>query len=191
MPRLFTALWPAPPAVEDLSAAVARLPRERVERATADLGRFRFLPPERWHLTLRFHGAAEPEPLAARLDERVAELTARPRMRLAGSGVFRGVLWVGAEPAGEADAAALRELVRAADGDPETFRAHLTIARWSAGRPRGLAGLLEAYAGPWWEAAEAALVRSDQDHTGSTYRTLHRAGLPSANAGEPGDGPRP
>lgn len=188
MPRLFTALWPAEPVIADLSAALAAIPATRIDAAAAGLRGFRFMPVEQWHLTLRFHGPAEPEPLAELLDRRVAELAARPRLRLAGTGTFRGVLWAGAEPATEEDAAALRALVRAAGGEPERFRAHLTLARWNAGRPKAgsVTGLLGSYAGPWWVAAEAALVRSDQQPTGPVYRTLHRVELPGTNAGEPG-----
>ncbi len=188
--RLFTALWPSDGAVEHLADAVAGLAPARVAAASEGLRRFRFVPAAKWHLTLRFHGSAEPEPLSERLDRRVAGLTGRPHLRLAGAGAFRSVLWVGAEPASDRDAELLRELVRAADGDPEEFRAHLTVARWNAGRPSGgaLTGLLRSYSGPWWEVGEVTLVRSDQESEGATYRTVHRTRLGGPDAGEPNAG---
>ena len=183
-PRLFTALWPSQAAVEHLAGAVSGLAAARVAAASEGLRRFRFVPASKWHLTLRFHGSAEPGPLSERLDRRVAGLTGRPHLRLTGAGAFRSVLWVGAEPASGRDAELLRELVRAAGGDPEEFRAHLTVARWNAGRPSGgrLTGLLRAYSGPWWEVGEVALVRSDQEAEGSAYRTVHRVRLGGPDA---------
>ncbi|KAA5831080.1 2'-5' RNA ligase family protein [Saccharopolyspora hirsuta] len=178
--RLFTALWPSGEAVRHLSAAVDRLDRERLAAATAGLRKFRFSAPDRWHLTLCFHGDdADQDEVTERLDRRVARLLttdpAPPRLRLAGSGTFRGVLWIGVEPATDDDDRALR----AAGGDPHGYRAHLTIARWASGRGDRelLPGLFTGYAGPWWESRELTVVRSDLREGGPAYRTVHRVGV--------------
>ncbi|WP_029534896.1 RNA 2',3'-cyclic phosphodiesterase [Saccharopolyspora spinosa] len=182
--RLFTALWPSEEAVRHLASTVGRLRPDRVAEATAGLRKFRFTPSQRWHLTLRFHGDdADQQHVIERLDHRVARLLeadpAPPQLRLAGAGTFRGVLWIGVEPGTDSDDAALRGLVRAAGGDPRGYTAHLTIARWAAGRADRelLPGLLAGYAGPWWQSRELAVVRSDLREGGREYRTVHRVAL--------------
>nr|WP_246458379.1 RNA 2',3'-cyclic phosphodiesterase [Saccharopolyspora gloriosae] len=181
---MFTAVWPPREAIEHLSGA---LDEAGLERAGAGVRRFRLMPPRQWHLTLCFHGPADPAASAVRLDDRVREATA-PRLRLAGAGTFRGVLWAGVEPAADSDARALRALVRAAGGDPEAFRAHLTLARWNEGRPdrRALLAGLDDYAGPWWDASEVALVRSDQGPAGPVYRNVRSVAVPRRSAGDQG-----
>ncbi|MER7011176.1 2'-5' RNA ligase family protein [Saccharopolyspora sp. NPDC000359] len=188
--RLFTALWPSEEAVRHLSAAVDRLDRKRLAAATAGLRKFRFSAPERWHLTLCFHGDdADQDEVTERLDRRVARLLtadpAPPRLRLSGSGTFRGVLWIGVEPEATGDDRALRALVRAAGGDPHGYRAHLTIARWAAGRGDRelLTGLFAGYAGPWWEARELTVVHSDLRESGPAHRTVHRVGVTRTSSG--------
>ena len=181
--RLFTGLWPAREAVRDLSRTVGRLAAERPEQlasATANLRGFRLLPADRWHLTLRFHGDdADPEEVGEQLAERLraAEL-APPRLRLAGSGTFAGALWLAVEPAAEQDARSLRGLVRAAGGDPDEHRAHVTAARWRRGRARAeLAALLADHVGPWFTADEVAVVRSERRARGAEYATVRRVRL--------------
>nr|WP_228046359.1 2'-5' RNA ligase family protein [Saccharopolyspora sp. HNM0983] len=184
---MFTALWPSAEAVDDLVAALAALDEHRVAAATAGLRTFRFVPSARWHLTLCFHGDdADEHDLAERLEAGAARAAAYPpALRVAGAGVFRGVLWAGVRPAGAEDGRALRELVRAAGGDPEAHRAHLTVARWAAGRAdrAALTGLLDGYAGPWWTADELALVRSEQRAGGREYRTVHRVPVTRGRSG--------
>jgi RNA 2',3'-cyclic 3'-phosphodiesterase len=176
--RLFTALWPSGEAVAHLGEAVAALDPAQVSEATAGLRKFRFAAAERWHLTLRFHGDdADPRRVAERLDRRMRRVTgAPPTLRLTGAGTFRGVLWIGVEAATGDDRRTLRELVRAAGGDPDGFRAHLTIARWASGGAgrRAVAALLTGYTGPWWTAGELAVMRSDQGEGAPVYRAVHR-----------------
>ncbi|MBB5155655.1 2'-5' RNA ligase family protein [Saccharopolyspora phatthalungensis] len=188
--RLFTALWPAEEAVRHLASAVDRLDPGRVAEATAGLRKFRFTPARRWHLTLCFHGDdADQQRVTDRLDRRVARLRETdpvpPRLRLAGAGIFRGVLWVGVEPETDSDEAALRALVRAAGGDPRGYAAHLTIARWAAGRGDRelLPGLFAGYAGPWWRPRELAVVASDLQEGARGYRTVHRAAVTGESPG--------
>lgn len=195
--RLFTGIWPPQQAVRDLLDVVQRLPSERpaeFRAATAGLRGFRFSPAERWHLTLCFHGDdADPDQLGQRLELRLRTAgTEPPRMRLAGAGVFAGVLWVAAEPAQERDARAWHELVRVAGADPDEHRTHLTVARWRSGHARrDLSALLGDYQGPWWSGREVALVRSDPGASGPKYTTLRRVRLTGADSGEEGEGCSP
>ncbi|MGP4018177.1 RNA 2',3'-cyclic phosphodiesterase [Saccharopolyspora sp. 5N708] len=186
--RLFTALWPSEEAVRHLSSTVDRLDPDLVAEATAGLRKFRFTAPQRWHLTLCFHGDdADQQHVTDRLERRVAQLRAAdpPRLRLAGAGTFRGVLWTGVEAATEADDITLRALVRAAGGDPHDYRAHLTIARWVGGRADRelLPGLFADYAGPWWQCRELTVVCSDLREGAPVYRTVHRAAVPPESSG--------
>ena len=57
MTRLFVAAWPP----DDVVAELRALPRK-------DQRGVRFVPPENWHVTLRFLGAADPDAVGAALD---------------------------------------------------------------------------------------------------------------------------
>jgi 2'-5' RNA ligase len=188
---LFTAMWPSDEAIRHLASEVdgLRAEPERIAGASAGLRGFRFLPQQNWHVTLCFHGRrpddAEQDRLGARLDRRLSRVSGTPRVRLAGCGLFRGVLWVGVRPDSDGDAAILREMVRAAGSDPRDFHGHLTVARWASGRPdrAAMRGLLSGYAGPWWTVSSVALVRGDQEAGARVYRTVHRVELPRPGAG--------
>ncbi|MDR7300636.1 RNA 2',3'-cyclic phosphodiesterase [Haloactinomyces albus] len=186
--RLFTALWPSQEAVRHLAAAVETVRStqpKRLAQATEGLRKFRFLPPERWHLTLCFHGDdAEPDRVGDRLARRVGRVGRTqpgfgpPRLRMTGAGVFRGVLWVGVQPGGQEDAAVLSTVAGMAGADARSFRAHVTVARWAAGRAdRALPDLLTAYEGPWWSADEVSVVSSEQQSSAPVYRTIRRVAL--------------
>lgn len=185
--RLFTAVWPSSAALDHLDDWLGTLDRARLEPATVSTTGFRLIPRERRHLTLAFHGDdSEPEWQSDRLDRRMARLVREepefvaPRMRLRGCGFFRGVLWLGVEFAAEDDAGSLRRLVRLAGADPRKHRAHLTLARWSAGATdkSALRRLFESYEGPWWGADELSLIASEVDGGTRTYRTVHRVSVP-------------
>lgn len=173
--RLFTALWLPREAVDHLDGVLERI-RAQVGPTPPS---FRWIPAQRWHLTLSFHGDdADPDKLAARLRRRAHGLAA-PQLRLASSGTFSGALWVGVEPAGNADRVALRDLAKSAATDPSDFRAHLTVARWSRGRPdrAALTAPLTDYCGPWWKPEDIALVRSELPPTEPRYVTMERVAL--------------
>jgi 2'-5' RNA ligase len=164
---LFSAVWPSETALAHLATAVGRVELPAGARP---------VPPEKWHLTLAFYGNdASPQERAEHLDEQVAGLAA-PELRLAGAGTFGGVLWVGVEGATPRDGAALDALAAAA-GAGETFRPHVTVARWRQHRPRRrLAEQLAGYRGPAWTVSQVSLVRSG---LGAGYTTVHRVALAS------------
>lgn len=192
--RLFTALWPSDAAIRHMRGAVRGLSQERLTEATRALSGFRMMPEAQWHVTLCFHGSADPEHLARRLDRRVLRLSRKEpglgnlRLRIAGAGTFRGVLWVGVHPEAESDANTLRELVRVAGGNPDVYRGHLTLARWNRGRPDRalLGGFLAGYEGPRWTVPDITLVRSEQHRGGPRYSVMHRVGLTRASSGDQG-----
>ncbi|GAA1222064.1 RNA 2',3'-cyclic phosphodiesterase [Prauserella alba] len=166
--RLFSAL-PVPPAAADaLRARLAECPAAGAE----DL---RWTDPHGWHITLGFYGDDEPQARTAWLTRRLDGLQA-PVLRLAGAGVFPGVLWAGVTvESGRLDP--LAEAVRP-DGERRRFRAHVTVAR---GGPRAgldeLAHELAGHRGPAWRPAEVLLLRSDRGPTGPVYTPVSRFGL--------------
>ena len=164
--RLFTALWVPPAAAAALGAV-----------ATPDAvpAGWRAVDPETWHLTLAFHGEADPERLAPALHAGAHGAPA-PRLRLSGAGSFRGVHWVGvqAEPADR-----LRALVEAAGGDPDEFVPHVTLLR-RRGRGRAPGPDRPPWAdhrGPWWRPATVLLVRSELGRDGPRYSVMHQVPL--------------
>lgn len=166
--RLFTALWPPPPVVGALAAAAG----DEVPRG------WRRTDPTTWHVTLAFHGEADPGVAARRL-ERVAHGLAAPRLRLAGAGGFDGVRWAGVEVDGPVDG-----LVTAAGGDAQRFVAHVTVLRI---RPRpgpdpetDPATPWSGHRGPWWHPGEVLLVASEPGRGGMRYRVIHRVPLGSS-----------
>ncbi|WP_219416712.1 2'-5' RNA ligase family protein [Pseudonocardia nigra] len=165
---LFTALWPPAGAVQALAADTAAVGEPRGWRVRA---------PDAWHVTLAFHGAADPGVLARRLD-RAARGAPAPRLRIAGGGAAPGVRWAGvtAEPAD-----LLIGLVVLAGGAPERFVPRVTVLRV---RPRpGPAAdpdppvTWTAHRGPWWRPTELLLVGSEPTRGGSRYRVVHRVPL--------------
>ncbi|MCP2334431.1 RNA 2',3'-cyclic phosphodiesterase [Actinoalloteichus caeruleus] len=156
--RLFTALWPPDDVVRDLAAAL-RPGEQAVVPAPA-----RPVPEREWHVTLGFHGeVTDPARLAAGLRAALGGRRA-PTVRIAGAGVFPGVLWAGVEGAGPEDEAALSALVAAVgESDPGEYRPHVTLARWPRRATPDLAALtaLTSYAGRWWTPEEVLVVRSD------------------------------
>lgn len=169
MPRLFTAIWLPPQALAELSGALTTGSGWPPEG-------WRPIPARRWHLTVGFHGDADPGVLARRLDSRLAGgLGYAPRLRLAGAVSFSSVLAAVVRTGGPADDEALGTLVSAAGGDPTSYLPHVTVAR-TARRddrpPRG--GPVHRFAGSWWRPAEVCLVRSEQASGAPRYTTLHR-----------------
>lgn len=176
MLRLFVAVVPPAEAIDHLDRAAAP-----VRAAWPEL---RWIPTERWHLTLAFYGEVADGDVA-RIERRGlrARKGAVPLdLRFAGAGRFGDrVLWVGVQ--GERDG--LRALATGLATDGRPYRPHLTVARARPGAdsrpgadPRPAATMLAPYDGPGWRATEVVLFRS---HLGPTPRhePLTRYPLPA------------
>ncbi|SCG45480.1 RNA 2',3'-cyclic phosphodiesterase [Micromonospora inositola] len=175
--RLFVAVYPPRPAVDDLTAQVARL---RVGAASAAGTNVRLADPGHAHLTLVFLGDVEDgrlvdveSTLGLAVETFRDGRDSSPRLRLGGGGSFgRGrftVLWVDLRGDVE-ELATLARLLRFGlrrarlPHDEKPFRAHLTIARPGDRIDRAdvLADreTMHDYLGPEWPASELVLVRS-------------------------------
>jgi RNA 2',3'-cyclic 3'-phosphodiesterase len=158
MARLFIAVWPPEEVVAELMTL-----RRKDQRGV------RFLPPENWHITLRFLGEARPdevsealdrvrlEPCAARLGPAIDVLSERSLV-LPVTGVDELANAV-------ADATA-------ALGEPprKRFIGHLTLAKV---RPRSpMPSLLGALAQTEFDVEEVALVASTLRPDGARYDTI-------------------
>ncbi len=121
--RLFIAVWPTPGVVAALVEAIAPL--------MATTGpEVRWLPPERWHVTVLFLGDCSParRRRAERAVREVAAATPAERVTGRGAGRFRGTLWWRLQ----ADwLAPVHRRLSERLGRPEerAFRPHLTVAR--------------------------------------------------------------
>jgi RNA 2',3'-cyclic 3'-phosphodiesterase len=159
MARLFVAVWPTAEVIEALRAL-----RRKDERGV------RFVPPENWHVTLRFLGESHPDEVIERLDSIVLE-TAEARLHPAVDLLGRGQVIVpvsGTEGLARTVTGATRGL-----GEAPTHRryvGHLTLARMRKdARPPRVTGT------PFdesFEVTEVALVRSRLRSTGSEYETV-------------------
>ncbi|MEU5693949.1 2'-5' RNA ligase family protein [Actinosynnema sp. NPDC020468] len=147
-----TMAFPPPPVVAALRAVL-----DPVRRARPD---HRWSAPERWHVTLCFHGDRDPGGLPD-LSDVVA-----PTIRLGDSGSFPGVLWLDV-------LGPLEPLARRVGAD-ERWRPHLTIARGARDEvwPR------VAFEGPEWTVDEVVLVRTG---AGAGYEPLVRVPLSTPN----------
>lgn len=151
-----------PPA--HVCAALESLPRP--ERAGV-----RWVPPQQWHVTLRFLGRADPEEAAAALAGVVlpaAVAVVGPRVTRLGRKVV--VLPVaGLDELARAVRAATTDLGE--PPDPRGFDGHLTLARVKDGSPRGLTGM---ELGARFEVSEVELVASVTDPAGAVHEVLGR-----------------
>jgi 2'-5' RNA ligase len=176
--RLFAAVDVPDRAKEEVVEAVAPW-RERLAKG-------RWVPPENWHVTVKFMGRTWPR-LVDWLEEacRDAATSIRPfRLSLDGLGVFPGptrarVLWAGfKDPEGSllALARALDDrLAREFKPEKRPFRGHLTVARFNPPVPmREVTGELEATrldAEPF-EVRSLVLYRSHLSPKGARYEAL-------------------
>lgn len=163
MPHLFTALWPTRHVVAELEAALA----DRSDGADHwPPEGWRAISPRRWHVTLCFHGEADPGVLARQLDSLATGVDA-PWLRLAGAVSFDSVTAAAVHPAGGRDAAAMAALGSAAGADHDTHRppmsawrvplagrtVHLWAARWNGSWARGGAPTRSVSYGPSYRRA--------------------------------------
>jgi 2'-5' RNA ligase len=160
--RLFTALVPPAAAVADMAAALTGPPPPG----------WRFVDPAGWHVTLVFHGEAEPAAVAAALD--TAAGAPAPRLRIDGAGAFPGVRYarVVADPPD-----ALHALVTAVGGEAAGFVPHLTVLRRRGRGSPEPSVRLPRLGGPWWQAEEVVLMASERRPEGPVYTVVHRVAL--------------
>jgi 2'-5' RNA ligase len=173
MPRLFVAVVPPEHARADLARAMAPL--------RGSPGEPRWVPKDRWHLTLLYLGKVADE-RTTELQEAIATVAAASpamELRISGAGRFGSgrrpqVFWAGVD-GDAAELAVLADRLRDAAADlglsveDRPFRAHLTVGRWRPGRPAdaALPDRLAEYRGPDWQVTEVALVAS---HLGADPR---------------------
>lgn len=163
MPRLFIAAWPPAPVLDAMAGQLPMPPRPGV----------RWVPPENWHVTLRFLGEADVAHAVAALDR----LEAGPAEAVVGPAVTLLGRSIACLPvAGLDDLAGAVRRATADVGqppDPRGFDGHLTLAR-RRGRARLPTG---ARFQARFEVSEVTLVGSDTLPTGAEYRVLHRRPL--------------
>lgn len=175
--RLFVGIVPPPEAISHAAGAV-----DWIASTTPEV---RWIPSERWHLTLAFLGEVDSDfvtELTIALDE-VATSPIRGLL-LAGSGTFPGVVWLGVgggaaeSRLGSLADAVRRAMRRAGIGlEPHLWQPHVTVGRW---RPsprrekaaRGAARSLADYADPEFDVDEIRLVHSVTGPT-PTYTDIH------------------
>ncbi|MFN8020763.1 MAG: RNA 2',3'-cyclic phosphodiesterase [Acidimicrobiales bacterium] len=158
MARLFVAVWPP----DDVVAELTALPRK-------DRRGVRFVDPDRWHITLRFLGEADPEAVLDALDG----LVPAPATVHLGPGVD-----VLAERALVVPVTGLDEAARDVTdrtkhlGEPprKRFVGHLTLARIKpyADLPSAIGARVDER----FELDEVALVQSRLRPEGARYETL-------------------
>jgi RNA 2',3'-cyclic 3'-phosphodiesterase len=155
MTRVFVAVWPD----ESVAAELARLPR-REEPGV------RWMPPESWHVTLRFVGTADVRAVCELLDgARLPRLTARLGPAVESIGRAAVVPVAGVEPL----AAAVLAATRAVGEDAEQpFRGHVTVARTKRGvRPPLIGTAITAS----MVVDAVRVVTSELTADGAIYRT--------------------
>jgi 2'-5' RNA ligase len=156
--RLFVAVWPDPATRERLSA----VPRPHHRGV-------RWIPPEHWHVTLRFLGDIDAEAVSERLGgTRLPRATAvlGPALTVLGPNVVVPV--AGLDELAVAVATATDGL-----GDPprRRFRGHLTVARCRRRPPSDVVGHRLETSFP---VEQVALVRSELRQEGAQYTTIAR-----------------
>ena len=162
MARLFLAVWPTAPVIEQLRAV-----------PTTDQPGVRWVPPENWHVTLRFFGEAESDDVVARLAPRRGSLPSAtavfgPAVQQLGRRAF--VVPVGgleelASVVGEATADVGAPVGR------RPFNGHLTLARLRRGT---VAEVPNVSIATEHRVADIVLVHSDLTPAGATYRVIGR-----------------
>lgn len=162
MTRLFIAVWPSDTVQHALAALVRDLP--------TDEPGVRLVRAENRHITLRFVGDADPDPVVDVLGSAVlpvATTTFGPAVERLGGRQF--VLRVkGVDDLAAAVRAATADI---GESDRRRFYGHLTLARTKAGARSSLLGRTFRAEMP---VDEVALVASTLAPTGAEYETLAR-----------------
>jgi len=158
MARLFIAVWPPEEVVGELTS----LPRK-------DQRGVRFVPPEKWHVTLRFLGEADPNAVVRAL----AGVAFAPAFARLGPGVdVLGERALVVPVAGLDDLAGtvIAHTAQIGERPRQRFVGHLTLARMKphSAMPRALG----AFVSDEFDVDEIALVQSRLDPLGARYETL-------------------
>ena len=159
MPRLFVAAYPPP----EVAAELAAIPSD-------DATGVRMVPPENWHVTLRFLGDVDTAVVVERLRTAAlphAEAELGPRLE------HLGPRQVVAPVAGVDHLAAAVTRATADLGEPprHAFRGHLTVARLRREATSRLPG--EPVTGSF-AVNEIALVESTLSESGARYEAVAR-----------------
>jgi 2'-5' RNA ligase len=156
--RLFIAVWPPEHVVAELRA----LPRK-------DQRGVRFVPPENWHITLRFLGAARPEEVVAAL-ERLALPAGRAQCGPGVDVIAERALVVPVHGVEELAAAVTRATREMGEPPRKRFVGHLTVARV---KPHArMPPALGAFVRVDFDVDEVALVESRLHPQGARYETI-------------------
>jgi len=171
--RLFIAVRPSAAAVDLLD----RVPRPEVPRV-------HWLPPEQWHVTLRFLGDAEPDEVAARLAAvpwgRMPPVTVTlgPATEVLGQGVVI-VPAAGCEVLVDRVVAATGGSGR--DSEDRPFVGHLTLGRFRDEPPAGSIGTPISAA---FQVDEVLLVASQTKPEGAVHEVVARFPLLGEGEGD-------
>lgn len=159
MARLFVAIWPPDDVVADLMSL-----RRKDQRGV------RFVPPESWHVTLRFLGEADIDEASDALG--AVTLPAATATLAPGVDVLSGrALAIDVNGLDELASAVTDATSSVGEPPPKRrYRAHLTIARLK-GAPR-LPRAMGASVGGAFEVDSVALVRSRLEPEGARYDTV-------------------
>lgn len=158
MARLFLTVWPPEEVVEELVAL-----RRKDQRGV------RFVHPERWHITLRFFGEANPDDVIAALEGPPYE-AANARLGPAVDIQFDKALVVPVKGVDLLAADVTRRTRHIGQAPRKRFDGHLTLARVKpyAEMPPALGALVSAE----FDVHEFALVQSRLHPDGARYETL-------------------
>lgn len=165
MPRLFVAVWPP----EDVLDLVEALDRPAVHG-------LRWTSRDTWHVTLRFLGQTDLEPVVAALaGVHVPPATARlgPEVGRFGHRVLH-VPVGGLDGVAEAVIGATAGLGRPPEDRP--FAGHITLARVAKGAKVDLRRFAGAGVDGSWEVTEVCLVESRLSPSGARYTVRARFG---------------
>jgi 2'-5' RNA ligase len=159
MPRLFVAVWPS----EAVGEALWALHRK-------DQRGVRFVPPENWHVTLRFLGECATDDVLAAMDG-VELPRARAVLGPAVDVLDERALVVPVRGVDDLARAVVRRTERLGERPSRRFFGHLTVARVKRNvpMPRVLGELIAAE----FDVGEVALVQSRLGPAGARYETVH------------------
>lgn len=158
VPRLFLTIWPPDEAADEL-LALHRKDQQGV----------RFVPPDNWHVTLRFFGEAHPGDVAGALDRLVLP-ACRARLGPAVDVMNERALVVPVTGVDELAGVVREHTAHIGEPPQKRFVGHLTVARVKAHAPmpRALGALVSAE----FDVHEIALVQSRLEPEGARYETI-------------------